>query len=126
MEAVHLDTHAVVWLFQKDLARFTPETLALMENSDLQISPMVVLELEFLYEIGRLKYQSTNIVSELLKTIGLKVSEEPFSIIAYGALNQAWTRDPFDRLIVANAAHYNATLISKDRNILTHYERAVW
>jgi len=37
-----------------------------------------------------------------------------------------WTRDPFDRIIVGNAAAENAVLITKDNSILEHYEHAVW
>ena len=37
-----------------------------------------------------------------------------------------WTRDPFDRVIVANAALNGNILISKDQNILEHYIHARW
>jgi acetylornithine deacetylase/succinyl-diaminopimelate desuccinylase-like protein len=38
----------------------------------------------------------------------------------------AWTRDPFDRLIVANAMADGATLITADRVILRHFDQAIW
>jgi PIN domain nuclease of toxin-antitoxin system len=41
------------------------------------------------------------------------------------ALDEKWTRDPFDRLIVANAKGF-AWLISADEAIRKHYPRAVW
>jgi PIN domain nuclease of toxin-antitoxin system len=42
-------------------------------------------------------------------------------------LDEKWTRDPFDRLIVANAkANGFAWLISADEHIRNHYPRAVW
>ncbi len=126
METIYLDTHAVVWLFQKKLEKFSSTTLELMENNELLISPVVLMELEFLNEIGRLKVKPMLIISELLKTIGLKTCEEKFSKAIYESLDLAWTRDPFDRLIVANALVFNAVLISKDSNILENYEKAVW
>ena len=51
----------------------------------------------------------------------------PFATIASAALDEKWTRDPFDRLIVANAnANRFAWLISADEAIRKHYPRTVW
>ncbi len=126
MEAVYLDTHVVVWLFQGDLTRFSERALQLMERHDLLVSAMVMMELAYLYEIGRVTYRPIEILSELEKTIDLSVCREQFVQVVYRGLDLTWTRDPFDRLIVANAAYSVATLITKDQNILDHYERAVW
>ena len=41
------------------------------------------------------------------------------------ALREKWTRDPFDRLIVANAKAAGAPLITKDERIRKHYRRAI-
>jgi len=49
-----------------------------------------------------------------------------FHAIVNGALGLSWTRDPFDRIIVANSALNNNLLITKDRTILENYENAVW
>lgn len=126
MESIHLDTHVIVWLFQKDLAKFSEQSLKLINNNELKISPMVVMELKFLNEIGRLNYKPMEIITELTKAIALNVSDEKFATIAYESLDLSWTRDPFDRLIVASASAQKAKLISKDRNILDNYEYAVW
>ncbi|MCF7950382.1 MAG: hypothetical protein K9L57_01970 [Spirochaetaceae bacterium] len=37
-----------------------------------------------------------------------------------------WTRDPFDRLITAQADIQAASLLTKDGTIRTHYPKAVW
>jgi PIN domain nuclease of toxin-antitoxin system len=51
----------------------------------------------------------------------------PFAVVASAALDEKWTRDPFDRLIVANAkANGFAWLISADEEIARHYPRTVW
>ena len=49
-----LDTHAVLWLYQKKLDQFSQEGLKRLEKDALYISPMVGLELEYLEEIGRI------------------------------------------------------------------------
>ncbi len=100
--------------------------LNLLEKHDLLVSPMVVLELKFLFEIGRLKVEPMKVLSSLQKTIGLAVCNDAFSITVYEAMDLDWTRDPFDRIIVANASVFNAKLMSKDASILKNYAHAVW
>ena len=58
--------------------------------------------------------------------IGLRVCDLPFRDIVTHALKESWTRDRFDRLIVANAKAAGASLVTKDEHILKHYRRAVW
>ena len=41
-------------------------------------------------------------------------------------MRQSWTGDPFDRIIVAQAALRRASLITKDADIRAHYDRALW
>jgi PIN domain nuclease of toxin-antitoxin system len=41
-------------------------------------------------------------------------------------LQEKWTCDPFDRLIVANAKAAGAPLVTKDEGIRRHYRRAIW
>ena len=42
------------------------------------------------------------------------------------AAEETWTRDPFDRVIVAQARLRGAPLLTKDRAIHAGYERAIW
>ena len=84
------------------------------------------LELEYLYEIDRVKEPAHVIVTDLADRIGLRVCEKDFNVIVSQAIKLSWTRDPFDRLIVANAALNDNTLISKDQNILEYYPHARW
>ena len=46
--------------------------------------------------------------------------------IADQALELDWTRDLFDRLIVAQAALDGAALVTTDKVIRKHYSKAVW
>ena len=126
METIYLDTHLVVWLFSGEVSKLSNRVIRFIEGSELLISPMVLLELEFLYEIGRLRYREDKIVSSLSNTIDLKVCTLPFNIVAKEAVKHKWTRDPFDRLIVANAICANSKLISRDRKILANFDGAIW
>ena len=87
---------------------------------------MVMLELQYLYEIGRTTEPSSVVVLDLSQRIGLRVSEEPFQHVITLALQQTWTRDPVDRIIVGQAALQQHILITKDRAMRDHYPHALW
>ena len=47
----YIDTQVAVWLAEANLARISQKALSLIEIADLRISPMAVVEFEYLYEI---------------------------------------------------------------------------
>jgi PIN domain nuclease of toxin-antitoxin system len=127
VEAVYLDTHVVVWLRQKELEKFTATALEAIEKSSrLLISPMVELELKYLYEIGRLTDTPHNIIGDLDAMIGLSIDDTSFHDVVKKSLFIEWTRDPFDRLIVAQAMAKNYPLITKDEKITVNFNMAIW
>lgn len=123
----YLDTNVVVRLAQGDLRRIRPHTRKILDNATLLISPIVLMELEFLYEIARNKLSARDLLKKIGPEIDLRVCDLPFPSIVDAALDEKWTRDPFDRIIVAHAkANGLAFLISTDEEIAKHYSRAVW
>lgn len=123
---IYLDTHVAVWLYAGITERIGGEVLAALEREELLVSPMVELELQRLYEIGRIGELGRAVVEGLAGKIGLRVCDRPFPLVVSRALDQTWTRDPFDRLIVAQAALSDAPLVTKDKTIHEHYGRAFW
>ncbi len=121
-----LDTHAVIWLYQKELERFSPAGVALLEEETLMVSPAVVLELEYLREIGRITCPGRTIVEDLARAIGLEVDPVSFLPVVEASLTLDWIRDPFDRLIAGHALFRGARLLSRDRLITRHCSAAVW
>ncbi len=127
MEALtYLDTHVVAWLYAGEIALLSPRAVKLINTGELGISPMVTLELQYLREIGRLTVRPHAIIQGLTARIGLQVCEGTFSAVVDAALEQTWTRDPFDRMIVAQAALTKSMLITKDQTIRRHYRLARW
>lgn len=123
----YLDTHVVVWLANGSLERITKPARNAMEQSDLLISPMVMLELEYLHERNRITLPARDVFLKLEYEIGLRVCDLPFPRVANVALDEKWTRDSFDRMIVAQAkANGLATLVSADEEIQHHYPRTIW
>lgn len=123
---IYLDTHAVVWLYAKELSRFSKAGVESIETNDLFISPMVTLELEYLYETGRIRVGSKVICESLDEAVGLRVGDHPFAAVVRMSLDQTWTRDPFDRIIVAQAKLADAPLLTKDGAIIKQYKKAFW
>lgn len=123
---MYLDTHVVVWLYAGHLNKFSTKTLELMENNALFISPMVELELDFLFNKKRINADSETILDNLYSRIGLEVCPLAFSSVVRRAKKNAWTFDPFDRLIAAQAQLGDSLLITKDKVIRQHYTQAEW
>lgn len=121
-----LDTHVILWLYQKELERFTPQALQDLEQESLYISPAVLLELEYLFEINRITEDSNAIMGYLSERLGLDTDAVSFLPVAERARSMKWTRDPFDRMIAAQADFHNSVLLTKDKIILENYERAFW
>ena len=124
---IYLDTHVLVWLYAQGGAAVPQPVAALLEGSDdLRISPMVRLELQFLFEIGRVAERPLPVLDAMESALGIMQCKAAFPAVVREAEMQGWTRDPFDRLIVSQAALFNAPLVTKDKTIHAHYARAVW
>ncbi len=123
---IYLDTHVVVWLYVGEANKLSEQVTKLINENDIYVSPIVRLELQYLYEINRITDTADEIIADLSNRIGLIVCDKDFATIVMGTLNLSWTRDPFDRIIVANAAVSGDVLVTKDQNILDNYERAQW
>lgn len=127
MEAIaHLDTHVVVWLYAGAVEKIPGVVRDRLETDELLISPAVVLELQYLFEIRRVTEPASAVVTDLEGRLGLRVSDTPFHDVVAVAVGLTWTRDPFDRLIVAQALAERAPLVTADSSIRKHFEAAVW
>ena len=115
-----------MWLYAGNVENLSEQAKKLINDHEIFISQVVRLELQYLFEIHRVTDQANEIVFDLSDRIGLKMCDKSFNTIVSSALNYSWTRDPFDRIIVANAAVNRNILVTKDRNILENYEKAMW
>src|SRR5262249_54239996 len=94
-----LDTNALIWLEQGH-----PRSKPLAaRRGRLFISPASILELQFLVEAGRIPLKRST-VSDVARRAGLwLLGDPPAAAAVYGTVGLSWTRDPFDRLILAHA-----------------------
>lgn len=126
MKAVYLDTHVVIWLYSGATENLPDVSKALIESCELLICPMVILEVQYLKEIGRINCSSYEVIEELRAKVELQVDDLPFEIITRKAIEITWTRDPFDRLIAASSLARSYPLITKDTNLLEQFPLAIW
>jgi PIN domain nuclease of toxin-antitoxin system len=123
----YLDTHVLFWLCENQIHRISGAAQDALNAHDLLISPMVTIELAYLHEIGRSRRVAQDIVKQLRDQLGLRVCDHAYADVAETATFEAWTRDPFDRMIVAHAkANGYAPLVTADEDIRRNYPRAVW
>lgn len=125
--SVYLDTHVVVWLCEAETGKLSRAASLAIESSAIEVSPMVLLELEYLYGIKRIVAPPLALIDQLQTLIGLKVSDHSFPAVAHTALFETWTWDPFDRIIVAHARSDGYSgLVSSDTKIQQHYSKTIW
>jgi PIN domain nuclease of toxin-antitoxin system len=123
---IFLDTNVTIWCFLGRTDLLSEKAIYLIEENDLYVSPMVRLELQYLYEIKRAEVPADKVLNTLYKSIGLCVHDFSFAKIIDQSIPANWTRDPFDRIIMSEAKALDAPLLTKDENILKFYEKAIW
>ena len=123
----YLDTNVVLRLQAGLVNKISDEAERVIERSNCLISPMVQFELELLYEIGRIKYGAAQVLADLSRRIGLQVCQLSMAEIVLSSFSIKWTREPGDRIIVANAlANGNALLVTSDSKIRSNYANSIW
>ncbi len=123
---IYLDTHVVAWLYAGEVDLFPTKVRSLIDSEELFISPIVELELQYLYELQRTTQPGSVVVDALEEEVGLARCGLPFAQIVAEALASDWTRDPFDRIVVAQAQVRRAPLLTRDTVIRDHYTEAMW
>jgi PIN domain nuclease of toxin-antitoxin system len=108
-----LDTHAAIWLAQGH-RRAAP----LQRFPRLYLSPISLLEIQFLSEAGRLRLARGRSRGVLADDERWQVDEPPALKWCAAACELAWTRDPFDRLIAAHARIRRWRLATADDELL--------
>jgi PIN domain nuclease of toxin-antitoxin system len=122
---IFLDTHALIFL-AADQKKIPWKVWHFLDADDLVYSPMARLELDFLYEIGRIKEDPRAIMVLLAQDHGVLVETEGWVRAPEIAATLSWTRDPFDRLITAHALTWAAPLLTRDGTIRDNYRHAFW
>jgi PIN domain nuclease of toxin-antitoxin system len=108
-----LDTSAIIWLATgheraRPLARF----------ARLYVSPVSLLEVQFLREIGRITLTAGRSIDAVADDTRWRLDEPPAGRWFVEACALAWTRDPFDRLLAAHARVRGWKIATSDTGLI--------
>jgi PIN domain nuclease of toxin-antitoxin system len=123
---IHLDTHVVVWLYEGRTDRLSAAAREWLAAARPVVSPMVRLELALLHEIGRVTVPPAVVLDALRVDADLGIAESGFERVSAIAATLSWTRDPFDRVIVAHALADDVPLLTRDERIRARCALARW
>ena len=123
---IYLDTNVVLWLAGAPDQLSETAIEAINSSEGLLLSPMVELEIEYLYEVGRIQQPAAAVLEHLRGALDLRSCQQAFASIVAVARTLKWTRDPFDRVITAQAALSEAPLLTRDKIIRANYAHAQW
>ena len=112
-DVILLDTNALIWLEQGH-ARSRRLNRS---RQAVYISPANLLELQFLSETGRIRLKHGS-VRALADDPRWALDDPPAWTWFAKAIEQGWTRDPFDRLLVAHARLRGWRLATSDEPLL--------
>jgi PIN domain nuclease of toxin-antitoxin system len=111
-----LDTNAVLWALVGH-----PRAAPLWEwRRGLYISPVSMLELRFLLEAGKLREAPGFSLRQVADDPRWSLDSPASDALFDAALELDWTRDPFDRLLVAHSRLRRWRLATGDRQLGRH------
>src|SRR5437870_2540283 len=84
----------------------------------------VVIELHFLVEVARVTLRAGTRVTDLLEDDRWLVDDPPSATWFERASVEGWTRDPFDRLLVAHARLRGWRFATADNIVIQNLSRA--
>jgi PIN domain nuclease of toxin-antitoxin system len=117
-----LDTHALVWWDTGELAG--PVVRRIQRASEVFVSAATAWEIAIKAGLGRLRM--TRGIAEVAAAYGFRELPVTFAhahrVLALPPIH----RDPFDRLLVAQAAVEELSLVSRDRALAGYGVEVVW
>lgn len=126
MQPLLWDTCATIWIYEKaTLAPAAIDAMATAHRDDVPsyISPVSAWEIGMLTAKGRLQLliRPERWFANLFEVPGVRLADRsPDLLIASSCLPGKPPRDPTDRIIAATARELGATLITRDRALLSY------
>jgi PIN domain nuclease of toxin-antitoxin system len=114
-----LDTHFLIWLVL-ETARVSDYPW-LGSYRPWGVSPVALLEIQFLSEVGRLRVRNPEFIDAIARDDRFVIDEAPLAPVFRHAISLGWTRDPFDRLLAAHSLTRRVPLCSLDETIQSHH-----
>lgn len=122
-----LDTHTLIWFLEND-PRLPPTTRTQIETTPtIFISIVSLWEIAIKANIGKLALSFPfNTIEPNLITVGITQLPITFKDIEIYLSLRLHHRDPFDRILIAQAINYSLTLISQDVQMDAYSIQRLW
>ena len=124
-----LDTHVFIW-WDSNPAKLSKKTLALCSDpgNTLFLSVVSVWEMQIKMQLGKMKlaFPLQDIIREQQKENGLQIIPVELAHVLSLQSLPAHHKDPFDRLLIAQARAESAVLVSKDKTFLKYQMDIAW
>jgi PIN domain nuclease of toxin-antitoxin system len=114
-----LDTHFLLWIVlgSSRLAAYP----WLDRYRPWGVSPVSFLEIQFLAEVGKLEVENPAFTETVMSDPRFLVDEVALLALVRRAIPASWTRDPFDRLLVAHSGARRAPLCTLDELVRANH-----
>lgn len=114
-----LDTHFLLWVASRS-RRLRPYRW-LERYAPWGVSPVSLLEIQYLAEVGRIEVRNPQFTDTVLHDPRFLVDEVPLLPLVREAETLSWTRDPFDRLLAAHSSVRRVALCTLDVSLQAHH-----
>lgn len=111
-----LDTHVFIWLMQAD-KRINPNLRTLIQDPTNNIFISVATVWEIVIKKGLRKIKVPKDIEGGIKYAGLSIMPIELSHVLYVEDLPVYHKDPFDRILIAQAKVENLTFITHDKQI---------
>ena len=123
-----LDTHTLIWMMEND-SRLPASVGAILtdESEELRVSPVSFWEISIKRSLGKLVLKHST-VHYWQEAIAQRIFLLPLDIAHLQRLEQLpfHHRDPFDRLLIAQAQQANLTLLTRDEQFAAYEVMTIW
>jgi len=123
-----LDTHTLIWLLEGDelLSAVAKEQIENPANTNF-VSVATFWEIAIKISLNKLKMQiSIENLKQLIWENGIEILPITIENALFVRQLPFYHKDPFDRLLIAQAINENMILVSKDELIPLYHVQTVW
>ena len=124
-----LDTHTFIWIVS-DSSKLSSRALSIFKSEENQVylSAVNLWEIQIKTQLGKLKLDGNleNIVSTQISDNHLEPLSVHFNHVLQLEKVAHHHKDPFDRLLIAQAQYENLTLLSKDSIFDKYNVPVIW
>ncbi|MFY9588068.1 MAG: type II toxin-antitoxin system VapC family toxin [Actinomycetota bacterium] len=123
--AVLIDTHVLLWWITDD-RRLSKKARDALLSDEVLVSVVSAWEIEIKRGLGRIAADTHAILSEVSRTDGFRWLDIRPSHVAALIDLPPLHRDPFDRMLIAQADHERVAFVTRDKELRRYPIDVIW